>query len=76
MASAVSSRICWARGRFFEAIHGPHPISIFKTKTSTEIVTEKTERKEDEIAFEIERCGHHRAGRTGLHSNGDAGVSV
>src|SRR5260370_24327998 len=40
-----------------------------------ETVTEKTERKKDETAFEIERCAHHGAERAGLRRDGDAGVS-
>ena len=44
-------------------------------ETSTETVTEKTERKKDETAFEIERCAHHRAERAGLRRDGDACVS-
>src|SRR5260370_33587707 len=42
---------------------------------SGETVTEKTERKKDETAFEIERCAHHGAERAGLRRDADAGVS-
>src|SRR5260370_37275620 len=42
---------------------------------SGETVTEKTERKKDETAFEIERCAHHGAERAGLRRDGDARVS-
>src|SRR6266481_4042323 len=35
----------------------------FRTETRTRAVTEKTGRKKDETAFEIERCARHRAER-------------
>ena len=47
----------------------------FRTETRTRAVTEKTGRKKDETAFEIERCARHRAERAGLRRDGDAGVS-
>jgi hypothetical protein len=52
-----------------------HPISISGRKPAPKTVTEKTGRKKDETAFEIERCAHHRAERAGLRRDGDAGVS-
>src|SRR5260370_11647837 len=47
----------------------------FRTETRTRAVTEKTGRKKDETAFEIERCARHRAERAGPPRDGAAGPS-